>query len=173
MNRGRLFASIDHIERFAQRDLDKPRPRPTLTAPPAAVAAATRRPLRTEPPTIVKAAPKAALPHGPKAGSAPAPKAGTVTLPAKAIKVSVVLDPATLAAIELPPGAPAPPFVIATPGRRIEAQVSAKTLRKALTAIAEHGPEQVAVILQGKLATGDTIAEAGLATTVKGPGREG
>jgi len=81
--------------------------------------------------------------------------------------VTLVLDAAVLGKIELPTGAPAPLFVIEAGGRRVSGQVSAKGLRKAIATIAEHGPEQVAVILQGKLEPGDVIAKAGLVVQVK------
>ena len=47
---------------------------------------------------------------------------------------------------------PRAPLVSAADGREVEAQISAKSLRKVLATIAEHGADKVAVILQGKLA---------------------
>ena len=95
------------------------------------------------------------------------PRDGTVTLQAKALKVTLVLNVAAVAAITLPQGASAPPFVIEVGGRRVRAQVSAKNLRKALATIAEHGVDETVVILQGKLAAGDEIVEAGFVATVR------
>ena len=44
-----------------------------------------------------------------------------------------------------------------------------KTLRRVLKTISEHGPEKVAVILQGKLEAGDVVAEAGITAQPKPP----
>jgi hypothetical protein len=190
MNRGRLFAQIEHIERVHSHGLSRPqrapstpaagpssppapaprltpkaraeqlfRPRPaseqTLTASPAAIATAAKRAKSTRPPTVVM--PPA---HDP---------AVAVRLNAKALKVTLVLDAAMVAMIELKNGAPAPPFVIDVGDRKERAQVSAKELRKVLATIAEQGADQVAVILQGKLVAGDVLAEAGLVAQVKTP----
>src|SRR5262249_50690923 len=129
-----------------------PPPRKTLTATPTAIATAAAREKRAKQQTVV-------MP----------PPGGAVRLAAKAVKASLVLDPAIVAEIERPDGAPAPPLVVAVDGRRLRAQVSAKGLRKVLAAIALHGPDSVVVILQGKLAEGDVLAEAGLVAQVKTP----
>jgi len=177
MNRGRLFATIEHVEHVHAHALERPkrpspapgRPsappgltpraraeqlfRPVLTATPAALATAAKRARRTQPSTVV-------LPP------ARDPK-GAVKLTAKALKVMLVLDPVVFGKIELLRGASAPPFVIDVGDRKVRAQISAKSLRKALALIAEHGADKVAVIVQGKLETGDVIAEAGLVAQVK------
>jgi hypothetical protein len=61
----------------------------------------------------------------------------------------LVLDPAVAGQIPLPPGAGARPFVVDADGRKVQARISAKSLRKAQGIIAEHGPGNVSVILQG------------------------
>ena len=48
------------------------------------------------------------------------------------------------------------------------AEIAAKSLRKAQTAIREAGADNLALVLQGRL-TGDTIAEAGLSAQPKTP----
>jgi hypothetical protein len=50
---------------------------------------------------------------------------------------------------------------IRLPDRRVTADLDAKSVRRALAAISEHGPNGVALIIQGKL-VGDTITEAGM-----------
>ena len=50
--------------------------------------------------------------------------------------------------------------------RRVSVDLSAKSVRKAIVAIREHGPDNVAAIIQGKLA-GDTTTEAGLVAQAK------
>jgi ribosomal protein S3 len=48
----------------------------------------------------------------------------------------------------------------------VSADINAKSVRKAAATIGEHGPDGVAVIIQGKL-VGDTIAEAGIVAQPK------
>jgi hypothetical protein len=49
---------------------------------------------------------------------------------------------------------------IRLPDRRLTADLAAKSLRRALATIGEHGPHGVAAIVQGKL-VGDTITARG------------
>jgi hypothetical protein len=53
--------------------------------------------------------------------------------------------------------------------RTISADIASKSLRKARAAIAEHGTDGVALILQGKLTSGDVLIEAGLVAQPKVP----
>jgi hypothetical protein len=53
----------------------------------------------------------------------------------------------------------------------VSAELNAKSVRRALATIAEHGPDAVSVIVQGKL-VGDAIAEAGIMAQPKGPSKE-
>lgn len=92
---------------------------------------------------------------GPPTGLAASRGTGTVDLAAKTIKVTVVLDAAAVARITVPNGASHMPFAVSAAGRRLTGQFNAKTLRKAVTMVAEHGAENVAVIVQDKLAAGD------------------
>jgi ribosomal protein S3 len=82
-------------------------------------------------------------------------------LNARALKVTVVLDPAEVAELEAPDGQPRVVLTIQTPDRRVTADAAAKSVRRALATIAEHGADGVSVVVQGKL-TGDTIVEAGI-----------
>jgi hypothetical protein len=87
----------------------------------------------------------------------------TPTLNARSLKVTLVLDPAELLALPAPPdGKPRYSIRITVGGRTLTADLSAKSIRKAIAAIREHGADGVAAILQGKLATSDSIEEAGL-----------
>jgi hypothetical protein len=179
MNRGRLFSQIEHIETRVSHGLERPgrpppaapaspppttpraraeqlfQPRQRLVASPTAIATAAQRARRTTPPAVVL--PPARDPEG------------SVKLSAKALKVTLLLDPVVVGKLELGSGAPAPPFVIAVAGRTIHAQVSAKSLRRVLGILAQYGPEKVVVLLQGKLAAGDVLAEPGLTAQVKPP----
>ena len=90
----------------------------------------------------------------------------TQILTAKSMKVTVVLDPAEVARLEAPDGKPRVAIGIRLPDRRVSVDLSAKSVRKALVAIREHGSDNVAAIIQGKLA-GDIITEAGLVAQAK------
>jgi hypothetical protein len=82
-------------------------------------------------------------------------------LNARALKCTVVLDPAEVAQIVAPDGKPRVVIAIRLPDRRLSVDLAAKSVRRALVTIREHGPDGVSVIVQGKL-VGDTIADAGL-----------
>jgi hypothetical protein len=88
----------------------------------------------------------------------------SLKLQAKAIKVSIVLDAAALVGVVVPNGQPRFPIIIGVAGRTLKAELNAKSARKCCATIAEHGPDGVAVLLQGKLA-GDVIEDAGIAAT--------
>jgi hypothetical protein len=56
----------------------------------------------------------------------------------------------------------------------LTAEVGAKSLRRAQAAVRDDGADNIALVLQGRLITGDTIVEAGLAAqpkTAKPPSR--
>jgi hypothetical protein len=88
-------------------------------------------------------------------------------LESRALKVTAVLDPAALAGIEIPNGTSKVTLRIAVGGRTVTAEVNAKSLRRAVTAINAAGPENVAVIIQGKLEANNVLAEAGIAAQPK------
>ena len=89
-------------------------------------------------------------------------------LNARALKVTVVLDPAEIS--RLPdPKTPRIELTIKVDGRSVRCDVAAKALRKAKATIAEHGTDGVATIVQGKLGAGDVVLEAGLVAQVKVP----
>ena len=88
-------------------------------------------------------------------------------LNSRALKVTAVLDPAEVAALPDPTTARTT-LRIQVAGRVVSADVAAKALRKAKATIAQHGPSEVAVIVQGKL-VGESVLEAGLVAQVKVP----
>jgi hypothetical protein len=97
------------------------------------------------------------------------------TLSALSIKIVLVLDPAEVVdvlqqAVGLPNARV--PFAIEVEGRRLRCTFAAKSVRKCLATLHQHGPENVAVIIQGTLMRDDTIAEAGLVVQVKVPKAE-
>jgi hypothetical protein len=89
------------------------------------------------------------------------------TLNAKSIKATLVLAPAEVLSLSAPDGKPRCVVHINVASRTITADLNAKSVRKAIAAIRESGPENVACILQGKLAADNTLAEAGLTVQVK------
>jgi len=93
---------------------------------------------------------------------------GRLALTSRALKVTLVVDPAQLAGVELANGAAPQPFVVAVAGRKLVGQLNPKTLRKVLAMVREHGSEAVAVILQGQLAD-DAITEAGITAQLRTP----
>jgi hypothetical protein len=83
------------------------------------------------------------------------------------LKVTLALEPASLLALEVPNGRPRLVLGIRLPDTRtLTADLSAKSVRRALAAIREHGADAVATIVQGRL-SGDTITEAGLSAQPK------
>jgi hypothetical protein len=90
----------------------------------------------------------------------------TINLTARALKCTVVLDPAALAGETVPDGVPRVTLKVTVDKRTVAASIAAKSLRRAIATIAETGPENVALILQGKL-VGETIEEAGLSAMPK------
>jgi hypothetical protein len=91
---------------------------------------------------------------------------------ARALKCTVVLDPGELAGLTVPEGQPRFPLVIRLPDRTVSCDLNPKSVRKVLATIREAGPDGVAVIIQGKLAAGDVIMEAGLTVQLKQPKAE-
>ena len=92
------------------------------------------------------------------------------TLTTRALKCTVVLDPAELESLALVEGIPRVQLNIRTAdGRTVTADIAAKAVRKARAVIAEHGVTGVAAFLQGKLGKGDVLLEAGLVAQPKMP----
>lgn len=89
-------------------------------------------------------------------------------LTARAIKVTLVLDPAELVALADPTTSRIT-LRVQVDGRVVSAEIAGKSLRKAKAAIAEHGAANVATIVQGKLVAGDVVVEAGLVAQLKAP----
>jgi hypothetical protein len=90
-------------------------------------------------------------------------------LESRALKASVVLDPVVLAGVIVPNGLAKVTLRVAVPEKTIVAEVNAKTLRRTIAAINAAGPDAVAVVLQGRLESGNILAEAGIAAQLKTP----
>ena len=89
---------------------------------------------------------------------------------ARKLKVTALLDPAPFVGMSVPPdNAPGrTTLAITVAGRTYTADVATRSIRRVLMAIAEHGPDGVAILVQGAL-VGSEIAEAGLAAQPKAP----
>jgi hypothetical protein len=89
---------------------------------------------------------------------------------AKSLKITVVLDAASLLTVACPEGGSARTVLnIRTPDRSVSADIASKAIRKAQAMLDEHGTDAVVCLIQGRLAAGDRIAEAGLVAQVKAP----
>jgi hypothetical protein len=81
-------------------------------------------------------------------------------LHARSLKVTIVLDPGEVAALPKPrDGVTRVELRLAVAGREVTADLASKSVRRAITTMQEHGRDQVAVILQGKLAKERYAAE--------------
>jgi hypothetical protein len=78
------------------------------------------------------------------------------------------LNAAELLDIEVPDGKPRFVLTIRLSNGTVTANLAAKSVRRAIAMVHEHGPEAVAAIVQGRL-SGHQIAEAGLSVQPKGP----
>ena len=88
-----------------------------------------------------------------------------MSLAVKALKVTVVLDPQALKPASA--GADVVLEVTTEGGVKARARLNPKSYRKALDAIREHGPDNVAVILQGRMVTPGEIVDAGISAMPK------
>jgi hypothetical protein len=89
----------------------------------------------------------------------------TVTAP-NSLKVVAVLDPRELLDLVVPDGRQRLGLTIRLPDRTVIADLSAKSVRRAINVIREYGPDAVAAIVQGRL-VGSEITEAGLSAQPK------
>jgi hypothetical protein len=91
-----------------------------------------------------------------------------ISLTAKALKVTCILDPAEVAAITVPNGQARFPIVIEIGDESYRAELNAKSLRRVVKAAGEG---ECTILVQGKL-VGELIEEAGIAAQAKAPKTE-
>lgn len=93
-----------------------------------------------------------------------------IDVTARKLKVTTLLDPAPFIGMSMPPDNTPGRTVLAltVAGRAYTADVATRSIRRVLAAIAEHGAEGVAILVQGAL-VGSEITEAGLAAQPKTP----
>jgi hypothetical protein len=95
----------------------------------------------------------------------PTMKIGTTS---KKLKATMLIDAAPIAALRLSDNAPSRiDITVMVGGRAVTASIASKSLRKCTKVLADHGADNVAVILQGVLTAGDILDEAGLVAQVK------
>jgi hypothetical protein len=100
--------------------------------------------------------------------------AGYLGLTAKSVKLTLVVDPATLTDLVVPSGSKRPRFLIHVADRKLSGDLNPKSLRKVIATVTEHGPDNVAVLVQGKLGAkdgqgADVITEAGIVAQIRTP----
>ena len=91
-----------------------------------------------------------------------------LALTARALKVTVPLAAAEVAALPAPDGQARSQLAIACEGEVYTADIATKSLRKAKATIAANGAENVFVMVQGKLKDNE-IVDCGLVAQVKTP----
>jgi hypothetical protein len=107
-------------------------------------------------------------PPAPAQPARPTP-ARTELLNGRAIKTTIVLETAEIAMLSAPDAQRRTTLRIKVAGRNVSVDIATKSLRKAITTIAETGADGCVAIVQGKLERGDTISEAGLVVQLKTP----
>jgi hypothetical protein len=138
-----MSLDLNPHERAMLERLDQ-RPRPTRPAPP-------RHRLASDDPLHLK----------------PRRPAMPTVIALVAIKALISIDPISVVNLRLPEGQPRTVLTIQLPdGSSVGADLSAKSVRKAIGTIREHGPDQIFCFVQGKLA-GGSLVEAGVAANVK------
>jgi hypothetical protein len=91
-------------------------------------------------------------------------------LTANKLKVTLVLKSEEILTVPAPDGTSRVVLQIKLPDYKLTADVAAKSVRKAQTAVRESGAENVALILQGNLLlSADAIEGAGLSAQPRGP----
>ncbi len=94
-----------------------------------------------------------------------------LTTTARKLKVTMMLDAAPFAALHaVPDNAPSRTDITITVGdRTVSADLATRSVRKVVKALADHGTDNVVLILQGILTSNNRIEEAGITAQVKGP----
>jgi hypothetical protein len=90
----------------------------------------------------------------------------SLTVNARAMKVTVPLDAAAVATLPAPDGQARSKLIINCEGKSYVADIATKSLRKVKATIAANGVENVFVMAQGKLRNNEII-EAGIVAQVK------
>ena len=89
-------------------------------------------------------------------------------LNAKSLKVTCVLSAAEVASIDLATPRVLLHITISDVGT-YTAEIAAKSMRKVQAQVAEHSADAIAVILQGRLASGGKIVDTGISAQLRKP----
>lgn len=84
-----------------------------------------------------------------------------MSLHAKSLKCTAVLDPAAVAALDVPTDKPRFTVELQVAGLVIRATLNSKTLRRGLQMIRDQGMENVAAFMQGRL-VGSELQDAAI-----------
>jgi hypothetical protein len=180
-----LYKSIDYIERGMLRGLDrKPASppkgmvsRPSIRAWRAPVTASSAKVVypveqvfrpRTIPARRENSETKDKLTKDTSRDTSRDTHMTRLTLSARALKITIPLDAAEVAALPDPGGQARCQLAIACEGKVYTADIATKALRKAKGVIGANGAENVFVMVQGKL-KGNEIIDCGLVAQVKTP----
>jgi len=88
---------------------------------------------------------------------------------ARAIKISVLLNPTEILALRVPFDQQRVTLRVKVEGRELHADVAAKSVRKAIATIRELGSDGCVVMIVGKLDADDAVLECGLSAQAKAP----
>jgi hypothetical protein len=91
------------------------------------------------------------------------------TVTGRALKATIVLNSAEIAALRVPDGQPRTTLWIKVAGRDVSAEIATKSLRKAIATIREAGVDGCVAMIQGKLGPGNVVLECGLVAQIKTP----
>jgi hypothetical protein len=131
-----------------------------VPAPPRrSITPGSSRPMRTHATQRAASSAPAVTPTAPS--SAPQGGGNGHVVHGRAIKATIVLDPDEIVTIPTPDGVPRCQLRVDVAGRVLMADISAKSMRRAIATIREHGADGIACILQGKLIE-NRIDECGL-----------
>jgi hypothetical protein len=91
------------------------------------------------------------------------------TRTARKLRITVMMDAAPFVQMDVPPDiAPSrTTVVVSVAGRTVTADLSTKSIRRAVKALQEHGPDNITLVLQGALAANNHLDEAGLVAKMK------
>jgi hypothetical protein len=110
------------------------------------------------------------------ARAAPAVAVSSATLPqrispgvltTRSLKVTCVVDPASVAALQAPAGQSHVQTTLDVGGRRFQVRFNAKSVRRVQHGLSVSAPETLVVMVQGRLGVGDVIEDAGITAQVK------
>ena len=90
-----------------------------------------------------------------------------LTTSARKLKITAVLDPAPFAGRRIPDDVPRVDVSVDVGGRTVTADLAAKSVRKAIKSLADHGVDGVALVLQGALSADNRIEDAGVTAQIR------